>query len=156
MMVRLMHLYICRAGSSNAGVLKFNALLEWLQAHIDGVAPPPAEKAAQKPVKAGGDARSGSTGSQSSAAEEKARRQAKLDEAEKRDKARREKAAQAAGGSKVDDAPEAVPEERVGDVPVSYDESGAADPVPEPVPEPDVEVEGTASQPRATIPHEEL
>jgi protein disulfide-isomerase A6 len=97
------------------------------------------------------------TGSKSSAAEEKARRQAKLDEAEKRDRARREKAARAAegaGGSKVDDAPEALPEERVVAVPVSYDQSGVA---ADPVPELEVEADGAVvAEATETIAHEEL
>lgn len=84
----------------------------------------------------------------------KARRQAKLDEAEKRDQARRAKAA--GGASKVVDAPEAVPEKVADDTATgSYDQSqgDAAKPIPEKAAD---DVEAEAVEPEQTILHEEL
>jgi len=135
--------------------LKFNALLEWLQSHIDGTAPPPSNK--PKPRSTEGGSSDGQK-ADSSASDAKARRQAKLDEAERRDQARRQKAAQGGSGatkaSKVDEAPKAVPEETVEEVPVTYDQTGggAADPVPEK----EAMDAGSAKKAEETIMHEEL
>ncbi len=110
---------------------------------IDGTAPPPQPKKQQPVTPPEPDA--------------KARRQAKLDEAEKRDKARREKAAAqkaGQGGSKVD-APDAVPEEAAEQAVVdSYDQSQGD--AAEPVPESAVEAEATAQRAEQTVVHEEL
>ncbi|KAL1405166.1 hypothetical protein Q8F55_008791 [Vanrija albida] len=117
------------------GALKFNALLEWLEAVLDGKAPPPQEKVkeSKKAAKADESNQSESEAkaeesepakpSAADAEKEKERRaklQAKMDEAERRDKARREKLAakkaaeQAAAsdeGTPVEDAPAAEPED---------------------------------------------
>ncbi|RXK42578.1 protein disulfide-isomerase domain [Tremella mesenterica] len=94
-------------GQEYDGVLKFNGLLEWLQSQLDGTAStkktsrvkseediPESDKAGEKQKEVKID----------DAAEERKRRLAKLEEAEKRDKARREKA------NKVDVAESPSPE----------------------------------------------
>jgi len=134
------------------GPLKFNALLEWLQSHIDGKQ---AGRSEQAKPKTNDDHASAGKNADSSAADAKARRQAKLDEAERRDQARRQKAAEGATrASKVEDAPKAVPEDGVEESQVTNDQTGggAADPVPE------MEaMEGNSAQEaQETIMHEEL
>lgn len=87
-----------------AGVMKFNALLEFLQSHIDGTATPPSgSDQRQKPVKApepaspptasADEPKIAPTATGETAAERRARLQAKMDEQERRDQARREKLA---------------------------------------------------------------
>ena len=97
------------------GVMKFNALLEWLQSNLS---PDTAQRnAKQKPVEVPEDKRDGA-------------------------------------GSKVDDAPEPVPEEVVAEAPEPRSEPEEAPP-----PEPEEEVADTvdADEPAQTAPpHEEL
>lgn len=81
------------------GVLKFNGLLEWLQAIVDGVPPPPVEKPTVTPKS---ETAAGTT------SEDRQRRLAKLEEAERRDRLRREKAAAATPSPA--EAPDATPE----------------------------------------------
>ena len=92
------------------------------------------------------------------AADAKARRQAKLDEAERRDQERRRRAAEGVEGStkasKVDDAPKAVPEEAVEEVPVVYDQTGGS--AADPVPEAESMDAGSAKEAEETVMHEEL
>jgi protein disulfide-isomerase A6 len=89
-----------------AGVMKFNALLEFLQSHIDGTATPPPPSGSnqrQKPVEApepaspptpsADEPKVAPTATGETAAERRARLQAKMDEQERRDQARREKLA---------------------------------------------------------------
>ncbi|RSH92698.1 hypothetical protein EHS25_008143 [Saitozyma podzolica] len=88
------------------GVMKFNALLEFLQSHIDGTATPPPPSGSnqrQKPVEApepaspptpsADEPKVAPTATGETAAERRARLQAKMDEQERRDQARREKLA---------------------------------------------------------------
>ena len=115
--------------------MKFNALLEWLQAQLDDTAASNAKH-------------SKSSGTSKDA------RQAKLDEAEKRDNARGGKQST---GSKVEDAPDAVPAEGVLDTEPSYDESDLGQ-AAAPEPEAQFEVdENEGSEPLQTgVAHEEL
>ncbi|WVQ97226.1 hypothetical protein IAU59_004336 [Kwoniella sp. CBS 9459] len=95
------------------GALKFNALLEWLQAQLGGTdsssssgskqtsrstdqadTQSQTQAQAQKPVKA-------DSGSGDKKAQDAAARRAKMDEAERRDKERRERAAAAAAGTQA-------------------------------------------------------
>ncbi|ORY24662.1 thioredoxin-like protein [Naematelia encephala] len=93
------------------GALKFNALLEFLQNQLEKPSTPP--PTSQQPNNA------------------PEARQAKLDEAEKRDRERREKLA--LNASKVEDAPEPQAAEGVSDESLVEDETteGVAEPVPE-------------------------
>ncbi|KAK8865691.1 protein disulfide-isomerase domain [Kwoniella newhampshirensis] len=156
------------------GAMKFNALLEWLQAQLDGTSSSSAGsnsgKAQQKPVKApepipnAADETASDVDAKGKKAKDAAAIKAKMDEAERRDRERRDRIAAAAarahdqaaaegGGeeaSPVEDAPEAVPEGSVEPDEVVVDQGGAAEPVPEQVPNIGVETEQTE------IAHEEL
>ncbi|KAK4686384.1 hypothetical protein P7C73_g3754, partial [Tremellales sp. Uapishka_1] len=88
------------------GVLKFNALLEWLNSHLDSPSSPPT---GQKPL-----AGVPTSDTPEEKAAKLAKLQAKLDEEERRDRARREKvAAGSTEPSRVEEAAEAVPGEAV-------------------------------------------
>ncbi|WVQ71158.1 protein disulfide-isomerase domain [Cryptococcus sp. DSM 104548] len=143
------------------GILKFNYLLEWLQSSFTSSSSSSQDTSSQKPpLKADSSPKPKAKSEQ----DEIARRRAKLEEAERRDQARRAKAEAAraqikavleeAGeeASPVEAAPEAEPVEEIVtvDEPVK-DEPGPAEPVPEEVPGgEEVESENTA------IVHEEL
>ncbi|WWD18130.1 protein disulfide-isomerase domain [Kwoniella shandongensis] len=161
------------------GALKFNALLEWLQAQLDGK---PASstsssesssgKTQQKPVKAPEPIpnANGQGETKAKQASDAAARKAKMDEAERRDRERRERAAQAAAArppvedvdaSPVEEAAEAVPEGSAEQEQVQSDGvEGVAEPVPEQVPVPGEEAvtagqEGVDSEQTVQV-HEEL
>lgn len=100
------------------GPLKFNALLEWLEAAIGGDI-----REAEKPKETNSTSFSSTKAAETQAAEtedaaaRRARLQAKMDEIERRDRLRREREAakkaaedEEAGGTPVEDAPAAEPE----------------------------------------------
>ncbi|EAL22044.1 hypothetical protein CNBC1820 [Cryptococcus deneoformans B-3501A] len=152
------------------GILKFNALLEWLQTTFPSAAP---SNAKQRPVKAPQPTVKSTNKRQeqipTQSQNDAAARRAKLEEMERRDKARREKAAEAARAqtmateaepeiekeaTPVEDAANAAPAQMVEDTSLPAEEMESR-PVPEEAPEDegsagDVEVEKTE------VVHEEL
>jgi hypothetical protein len=122
------------------GELKFNALLSWLQAHADGKDTPQDSKK-QKPIKA-------TAGSE-------AARQAKLDQAEKREQERRKKQGEQSGTSNVEAAPNAQPGESVSEDSATGASDQSSGGAPEPVPGSDT-VPDVSEQGRVEILHEEL
>lgn len=159
------------------GAFKFNALLEWYTALLDGQTPPPSPKddTKQKPIQADTPPSSSSADAEKqSELERKAKLRAKMEEAERRDQARRErqaaKSASAAaaastnsseaaeteeeGASKVEDAPKPQAEEGV-DQEMLEGGSPAVGVVGDAQPEQDRE-EGIGAEVRETMVHEEL
>ena len=140
----------------HTGAMKFNALLEWLQGVREGKAAPAhshEESHDQKPLQ---------TPSSDIAAN--AARQAKLDEAERRDAERRAKASAQSNQptevedeeTPVDDVPEPMPAAGVDDEEKTVPEI-LEDQPPAPEPEEDAEDEEEAILPTATgVSHEEL
>ncbi|EKD00186.1 protein disulfide isomerase [Trichosporon asahii var. asahii CBS 8904] len=121
------------------GPMKFNPLLEWLEAALEGDIRPSEEEEKEKPSGSNsGSAKKAQSGE--SEAERRARLRAKMDEAERRDKIRREKlAAQRAAqqaqydedeenASGTETAPDAEPAEDADDE-VAAEEPGVAEPV---------------------------
>ncbi|GMK60113.1 hypothetical protein CspeluHIS016_0903300 [Cutaneotrichosporon spelunceum] len=106
--------------SEYAGPLKFNALLEWLEAAIEGDIRK-VEKRSEEPSSTSTKAKdqaSGKAVKTEDASARRARLQAKMDEIDRRDRLRREREAakkaaedEATGGTPVEEAPAAEPEE---------------------------------------------
>lgn len=152
------------------GILKFNALLEWLQTIFTSAAP---SNTKQKPIKSPQPTVKSTTKEKeqipTQAQNDAAARRAKLEEMERRDKARREKAAEAARAqamatepeletekeaTPVEDAADAAPAQAIEDASLPMEEVESK-PVPEEAPDDeasarDVEVEKTE------VVHEEL
>ncbi|WVN85459.1 uncharacterized protein L203_100605 [Cryptococcus depauperatus CBS 7841] len=149
------------------GILKFNSLLEWLQSFVSGSPlPTPDLQQSQKRKHTKTDASSSRAGN---AGEDAASvRKAKLEEAERRDKARREKvvtdtilhdqveasAEQEKQASPVEEAPDALPEQSAEEEQAQalrHDDAPKPDPIPEDVPV----QEGEESKSSGVV-HEEL
>ncbi|OXB38562.1 protein disulfide-isomerase domain [Cryptococcus neoformans] len=152
------------------GILKFNALLEWLQTIFTSAAP---SNTKQKPIKSPQPTVKSTTKEKekipTQAQNDATARRAKLEEMERRDKARREKAAEAARAqamatepeletekeaTPVEDAADAAPAQAIEDASLPMEEVESK-PVPEEAPDDeasarDVEVEKTE------VVHEEL
>lgn len=123
------HLLFWEAGADSHtvseydGVLKFNALIDWLESAIAGDIRAVKEKRGPEELSSTSSSSSVTAPSETEdPAARRARLQAKMDEIERRDRIRREKAAakkaaedEAAGGTPVEDAPPAEPEEAAED-----------------------------------------
>lgn len=152
------------------GILKFNALLEWLQTTFPSAAP---SNTKQKPVKApqstvkSDDKKQEQIPTQSQ--NDAAARRAKLDEIERTDRARREKAAEAASAqamvtepepeiekeaTPVEDAADAAPAQVVEDTSLPAEEVEPK-PMPEEAPEDEVAA-GDVEVEKTEVVHEEL
>ncbi|KIR30496.1 protein disulfide-isomerase domain [Cryptococcus deuterogattii LA55] len=152
------------------GILKFNALLEWLQTTFPSAAP---SNTKQKPIKTPqstvkpNDKKQEQISAQ--AQNDAAARRAKLEEIERRDRARREKAAEAARAqamvsepepeiekeaTPVEDAADAAPAQVVEDIPLSAEEMEPK-PMPEEAPE-DEAAAGDVEVEKTEVVHEEL
>ncbi|RSH85865.1 uncharacterized protein EHS24_004046 [Apiotrichum porosum] len=120
------------------GALKFNAILEWLEAHLSGTPLPSSSadkpKGASEPEPAASDASKARASATDKATDDAdAKRRAKLEESERRDRLRREKLA----------AKQAAEQEQ--------EDEEAASPVDAPAPEP---VEEDEAEPQLDIPVE--
>jgi protein disulfide-isomerase A6 len=161
--------------NSLIGALKFNALLEWLQSHLDGTF----TSSSQRKKSSTSQAAEVTGNPVDDAALRRAKQQAKLDEAERRDQARRAKLGQklqtkavADDGddqtgkeeldepSKVQEAPAPEPEKTLEDVEpveetlVEEAQSEAADPEPEGDTDSAIQEETGSAKP--VVVHEEL